>query len=155
MKPKQDGDNKVDENGQKILIFLWYFGIITSVVKMLKPNKKEGEMMKRSLLVVAIAMVSIAAVLPVWTEEAKKEEKRVEIERGVQSEKDILVTKINTLRNQEMRVTVLQQLLNEATAQLRQMEAVFCDQYNLDLDKYRAGKYQYDANAGKLIEKKG
>ncbi len=68
--------------------------------------------MKRSLLVVAIAMVSIAAVLPAWTDEAKKEEKRVE------------------------------------------MEAVFCDHYNLDPDKYRAGKYQYDANTGKFIEKK-
>ena len=111
-------------------------------------------MMKRSLLVMAIAMVSIAAVLPAWTEEAKKEEKRVETERRVQSEKDILVANINALRNQEMRVTVLQQLLNEATAKLREMEAVFCDHYNLDPDKYRAGKYIYDANTGKFIEKK-
>ncbi len=95
--------------------------------------------MKRSLLVVAIAMVSIAAVLAAWTEEAKneektvemeekKEEKTVEMERRVPSEEDILVAKINALRNQEMRVTVLQQLLNEETAKLRQMQAVFCGQ---------------------------
>ena len=129
-------------------------------------------MMKRSLLVVAIAIVSIAAVLPAWTEEAKKEEKTVEMEvekeektveieamkeqmeRRAQSEKDILVANINALRNQRTRVTVLQQLLDEATAKLPEMEAVFCDHYNLDLDKYRAGKYRYDANTGKLTEMK-
>ena len=121
--------------------------------------------MKRSFLVVAIAMVSIAAVLPAWTEEAKKEEKMVEkeakkedkkvgMERKVQSEKDILVGNINALRNLETRVTVLQQLLNEEVANLRQMEAVFCDQYSLDPKKYRAGKYQYDANTEKFIEEK-
>ena len=120
--------------------------------------------MKRSLLVVAIAMVSIAAVLPVWTQEAKDEKKKVKVEAkneerpvkmetGVQSGKDILMGNINALQNQEIRITVLQQLLNEETVKLRQMEAVFCDHCNLDLEKYRAGKYQYDANTGKFIEK--
>lgn len=110
-------------------------------------------MMKRSILMVAIAIVSIASVLPAWTEETKKEEEKVEMERKVQSEKDILVANINALHNQETRVTVLQQLLNDETAKLRQMEAVFCDQYNLALERYRAGKYQYDAKTGKFIEK--
>ncbi|MBI4244972.1 MAG: hypothetical protein HY606_12855 [Planctomycetes bacterium] len=111
--------------------------------------------MKRSLLVVAIAIVSIAAVLPAWTEEVKKEEKRLEIEGRVQSEKDILVANINALRNQETRVTVLQQLLNEETANLRQMEAVFCDRYNLVPEKYRSGKYQYNADTGEFSEVSG
>ena len=114
--------------------------------------------MQRSLLVVAIAIVSIAAVLPAWTEKVKKEEEKekVEMERKAQSDKEILAANaanINALQNQEVRVSVLQQLLNEETAKLRQMEAVFCDQYKLDLEKYRARKYQYDADTGKFIEK--
>lgn len=109
--------------------------------------------MKRSFLVVTIAIVSIAAVLPAWAEEEKKEEKKVEMETGVQSEKDLLVGNINALQNQKMRVTVLQQLLNEATANLRQMEAVFCDHYNLVPEKYRAGKYQYNADTGEFSER--
>ena len=144
-------------------------------------------MMKRSLLVMGIAIISIAAVLPACTEEAKKEEKRVEMEvkekekrvemevkekekrtemevkeeekrvemeRRVQSGKDILVANINAPNNQEMRVSVLRQLLNQETAKLREMEAIFCDHYNLDLKKFRAGKYRYDANTGKLTEMK-
>lgn len=111
--------------------------------------------MKRSLLVIAIVLVSIVPVLPVWAEETKKEEEKVEIETKVQPEKEILAANeanINALQNQEMRVRVLQQLLNEEIVKLRQMEAVFCDRYNLDLEKYRAGKYRYDADNGKFIE---
>ena len=70
-----------------------------------------------------------------------------------QPEKDMVVADVNALRNQEVRVSVLQQLLDEQTAKLRQMEAVFCDEYDLDLEKYRAGKYQYDVSTGNFSER--
>lgn len=69
-----------------------------------------------------------------------------------QQEKDALIANIVALRNEEARVVVLQQLLNEEIARLRQMQAVFCDQYKLDPEKFRNGLYRYDEKAGKFIE---
>ncbi|MFH1855787.1 MAG: hypothetical protein ABH836_00980 [Candidatus Omnitrophota bacterium] len=67
--------------------------------------------------------------------------------------KDVLINNINILRNQEVRVAVLQQFLNENIAQLKQTQAVFCDQYNLDSEKFRAGMYVYDEAKGGFVEK--
>lgn len=70
-----------------------------------------------------------------------------------QREKDILISNIIALRNKEARAAVLQQLLNEELNSLNQMQAVFCDQYKLNPDKFRAGEYVYNEKEGKLIEK--
>jgi len=70
-----------------------------------------------------------------------------------QQEKQILVNNFSALQNQEARVLVLQQLLNREISELRQMQAIFCDQYNLSVEKWRAGGYQYDMKEGKFIEK--
>lgn len=69
-------------------------------------------------------------------------------------EKDILIANINGLRNQEVRVAILQQLLNEEVGKLRNLEAVFADQYKLDVEKFRKGLYRYDEKSGKFVEQK-
>jgi len=71
-----------------------------------------------------------------------------------EQEKNLLVSNINAMRNQEMRVMVLQQLLNEEYAKLVQMQAVFCDQYKLNPEKFRTGKYTFDDKTGEFIESK-
>jgi hypothetical protein len=67
-------------------------------------------------------------------------------------EKEMLIANLNNLRNQELRVAVLQQLLNEAFVQLRNLQAVFCDAYKLDVEKFRQGLYRYDDKEGKFFE---
>lgn len=69
-------------------------------------------------------------------------------------EKEILVANINGLRNQEVKVAILQQVLTEELAKLRNLEAVFADQYKLDVEKFRKGGYRYDDKSGKIIEQK-
>ena len=69
-------------------------------------------------------------------------------------ERDLLISNLTALRNQELRVAILQQLVNEEAAKLRQMQAVFSDQYNLQPDKLRAGQYVYDEKTGKFVERK-
>jgi len=68
--------------------------------------------------------------------------------------KNLLAANVNAMRNQELRVAVLQQILNEEGGKLTQMQALFSDQYKLDPEKLRAGKYQFDAKTGKFTEKK-
>jgi len=67
-------------------------------------------------------------------------------------EKQLLANNFAALQNQQARVMVLQQLLNREAANMRQMEAVFCDQYKLDPEKWRKGLYRYDEKAGKFLE---
>jgi len=69
-----------------------------------------------------------------------------------QEQKDLLIANVTNMRNQETRVAVLQQLLNEEMMKLRNFQSVFCDQYKLDLDKFRKGLYRYDENTGKFEE---
>ena len=69
----------------------------------------------------------------------------------VRQQKELLVANINNLRNQELRVAILQQLLNEEVAKLRNMQAVFCDAYKLDVEKFRLGQYRYDEGQGKFV----
>jgi len=71
-----------------------------------------------------------------------------------EAKKDLLINNITALRNQEVRVMVLQQILNEETSKLMQVQAVFCDQYNLDVEKFRAGVYRYDAEKDEFTERK-
>jgi len=99
-----------------------------------------------------MAMVCLV-VMPAYAQEDKKEAGLSARETKAQAEKNVQIANINALRNQELRVGVLQQVLNEEGAKLMQMQAVFCDQYKLDVDKFRAGKYQYDTKTGKFAEK--
>ena len=74
-------------------------------------------------------------------------------EQQLEQEQNILIANFNALRNQEITVNVLQQLFNRELAELMRMQAVFCDQYGLNPDKWRQGLYEYDATSGKFIEK--
>jgi hypothetical protein len=71
---------------------------------------------------------------------------------ATQEQKDLLVTDINNMRTQELRAVVLQQLLNEEAAKLRNLQSIFCDQYKLDVEKFRQGLYRYDDATGKFNE---
>ena len=68
-------------------------------------------------------------------------------------QRDVLISNITALRNQELRVAILQQLMDEETSQLMRMQAIFSDQYNLDTNKFRAGMYIYDEKIGKFVER--
>ena len=67
-------------------------------------------------------------------------------------ERQLSLNNYAALQNQQARVVVLQQLLNRESAELRQMEAVFCDQYRLDPEKWRKGAYRWDEKKGKFVE---
>lgn len=68
-------------------------------------------------------------------------------------QRDLLIANLTALRNQELRVAILQQLIDEETSQLMRMQAIFSDQYKLDTDKFRAGMYVYDDKTGKFVER--
>jgi hypothetical protein len=63
-----------------------------------------------------------------------------------------LIANITAMRNAEIRVAVLQQLLAEESAKLMNIQAVFCDRYKLDVDKWRRGLYIYDDKQQKFVE---
>jgi len=72
----------------------------------------------------------------------------------IKQKKDILVGNINFMRNQQIRVAVLQQLLNEELAKLKNVEEAFCKEYKLDIEKFRKGLYRYDDKQDKFVEVK-
>lgn len=82
---------------------------------------------------------------------AKDEAKAVVSDKAKQ-EKEALIANINGMRAQEIRVTILGQVLNEEVAKLRNLEAVFTGAYKLDVEKYRKGLYRYDDKSGKIVE---
>lgn len=63
-----------------------------------------------------------------------------------------LVANITDMRNQELRVAVLGQLLNEEIAKLRNVQTTFCNKYKLDIEKFRQGLYRYDEQQAKFVE---
>ena len=67
-------------------------------------------------------------------------------------EKEALVANINNMRNQELRVAVLGQILNEEVAKMRDVQASFCSKYKLNVEKFRQGLYRYDDKQGKFVE---
>ena len=110
---------------------------------------------KLFLSLVVAALLCVQPVLAKEKAKAKEEAKQpvqaptpVDIAR---QEKELLVANINNLNNQQLRVAVLQQLLNEEVAKLRNVQAVFCDQYKLDIEKFRMGLYRYDDKQGKFV----
>jgi len=69
-------------------------------------------------------------------------------------EKDQLIANLNGMRNQEVRVIILQQLLNEEVGKLNAVQESFCKSYKLDVDKLRKGLYRYDDTKGMFVEMK-
>lgn len=74
------------------------------------------------------------------------------VDKERDAEKTMLINNIQIMQNLEARVAVLQQLLNREVGDLRQMQAVFCDQYKLDIEKWRRGAYRYDDKQAKFVE---
>jgi len=113
-------------------------------------------MRQRILLSLVVAALLCAA--PVLAKDKKDNKGKEEAKQTaptqvetIRQEKELLIANINNMRNQELRAAVLQQLLNEEVAKLRNVQAVFCDQYKLDIEKFRMGLYRYDDGQGKFV----
>ena len=109
--------------------------------------------MKQRFFLSLVVVVFLCATPALAKDKAKKEAKQpvanpVETAR---QEREVLAANINNLSNQGLRVAVLQQLLNEESAKLRNVQAVFCDTYKLDIEKLRKGMYRYDDKQGKFV----
>lgn len=104
----------------------------------------------------SLIVVALLCATPVLAKDNKKGKKEAEVleptpVETARQEKELLIANINNLNNQQLRVAVLQQLLNEEVAKLRNVQAVFCDQYKLDTEKFRMGLYRYDDANGKFV----
>jgi len=89
------------------------------------------------LAIVGLLTSSILEAQEVVTQEDAEQQ-------ALQQQIQILKTNIAALRAKQARAAILKQLLDEELADLRQMQAVFCDQYNLDINKFRAGLYRFN-----------
>ena len=110
----------------------------------------------RQRLFLSLVLVALLCATPVLAKDNKKgkEEAKQPVATPVETarqEKEVLVANINNLNNQQLRVAVLQQLLNEEVGKLRNIQAVFCDAYKLDIEKFRQGLYRYDEMQGKFV----
>ena len=58
---------------------------------------------------------------------------------------------------QEVTVQVLGMQYQKEVNNLQQMQAIFCDTYKLDVNKFRQGRYRFDEKTGKFneVETKG
>ena len=56
------------------------------------------------------------------------------------------------LNLQEVTVQVLGMQYQKELNSLQQMQAVFCDTYKLDVNKFRQGRYRFDEKTGKFNE---
>jgi len=84
-------------------------------------------------------------------EEAKPASAQAQADAAKQ-EKETLIANITNMRNHELRVAILQQLLNEEIEKLRNVQAAFCNKYNLDIEKLRKGIYNYNEKENKFVE---
>ncbi|MBL7071973.1 MAG: hypothetical protein ISS26_07395 [Candidatus Omnitrophica bacterium] len=100
--------------------------------------------MKRFLTCAIVLFVICSASGVIFAQEQKSAE---------QGQRDLLIANITALRNQELRVAILEQLMDEERAQLLRMQAIFSDQYDLDTDKFRSGMYIYDDKVGQFVER--
>lgn len=121
-------------------------------------------MKKWMLVVLAVALLSYSPVLA--KDKKGKPMDLAKAEEGAQAPqvatpaattqqdaaRQELVANLNGMRNQELRVAILQQLLNEESSKLLNVQAVFCDRYSLDVSKWRQGMYMYDDKQQKFIE---
>jgi hypothetical protein len=104
----------------------------------------------------ALVLISVCANPVLLRAQEKKGDKagvnQISTADRAKQEKDVLIANINGLRNQEFRVAILQQIVNEELEKLRNLEAVFSDQYKLNVEKFRQGLYRYDDKLGKIVE---
>lgn len=105
--------------------------------------------------ILGLVALSLLCATPAFARDNKKKEEPKEAAptpvESVRQEQELLVANINNMRNQELRVAILQQLLNEEIGKLRNIQAVFCDAYKLDVEKFRMGLYRYDEKTGKFV----
>lgn len=110
--------------------------------------------MKRSFfLVIAVLFLYSGTV---FAKDAKKP--IAQLTQPAQAQQDAdkqeLINNVNNMRSQEVRVVILQQLVNEEMGKLQNLQAAFCAKYKLDIEKFRKGLYRYDEKERKFIEQK-
>ena len=115
-------------------------------------------MKKLTLAVCALVIFSLALPATAISGERRKKDAT----RGLQGlsnaggtqeqKKQTLINNFNTMRNQELRVILLQQMLNEEVTKLGNLQEQFCKLYNLDINKLRQGLYRYDDAQEKFVE---
>lgn len=115
--------------------------------------------MKRLIIAVcALVMFSFILPAPVICGERRKKEDVQQIQNLDQAgvteaeKKQALINNFNIMRNQELRVILLQQMLNEEVMKLNGLQEQFCRLYNLDINKLRQGLYRYDDAQEKFVE---
>ena len=113
---------------------------------------KKGKWIFLGLVIFVCANPALLLAKEPKNDNPAKEESLVTAADKNKQEKDALIANINGMNNQQLRVTVLQQMLNEELGKLRNIEAVFSDQYKLDVEKFRKGLYRFDEKLGKIIE---
>jgi len=117
--------------------------------------------MNKKAVVAAAVMVAVVMMVMVNFAQAKDEKGKTEVAAQAQQmqspaeqAKAMLVGNLQAMQSQEVRLMVLQQLLAREAGDLRQMQAVFCDQYKLDVEKWRKGLYRYNDKEAKFTEVK-
>ncbi len=96
--------------------------------------------MKR-LLTVLFMVFCFLTVIPVLF--AQEDQEQLNQERLQQD--------ISRIKSQEVVVQVLAAQYNKELAELRRMEAIFCDVYKLDIDIWRKGQYRWNNEKGKFV----
>ena len=104
----------------------------------------------RKLASLLLAVIFLASVVPAFAAPAKTQAPAVKSANS--AEKDQLIANLNNMRNQEVRVIILQQLLNEEAGKLNGVQEGFCKTYKLNVEKLRQGLYRYDDAQGKFVE---
>lgn len=99
--------------------------------------------MRKYVICILVVSIVFSSICLAFAQQKTQEEMK----------RDVLIANLTALRNEELRVAVLQQLIDQENAQLTRMQAIFSDQYSLDPNKLRAGMYIYDDKAGKFVER--
>mgnify|MGYP001561457487 CR=1 FL=1 len=107
--------------------------------------------------VTALVLLSTIAIAPAAAGERRKSNNaavtQLNAQAGTKEEKKrALINNFNIMRNQELRVILLQQMLNEEASKLGSLQEQFCRLYNLDIQKLRQGNYRYDETQEKFVE---
>lgn len=110
-------------------------------------------MRQRILLVLAVALLCVQAPLLAKDKGATQKGQAAAMD-PVKQKQEALIGNINVMRNQELKVAVLQQLFNEEVEKLKNFQTAFCNEYKLDVDKFRKGLYRYDEKQSKFVEVK-
>lgn len=111
-------------------------------------------------LYAAAVLVLFCAAMPLQAragERRAKEQAQPAVQLSTQAgskeeKKQALINNFNMMRNQELRVMLLQQMVNEEVNKLGSLQEQFCKLYNLDVQKLRQGLYRYDEAQEKFIE---